>query len=128
MKAEGKIKSEDPDSKDMMRSIRESLEAIKVNLAENRRPRWIDPTSRTNVRCARCGGPGHFASECQKEAQKRIHYANPEEEVFYAMPDEEEEEIQAIYQVQLTYGRGKSLKPPIQSGMISNQNFQAGSS
>jgi hypothetical protein len=61
-----KVKTEDPESRRMMKSIEESLEAIKVNLAENRRPRQTILTSRMNVWCARCGDPGHYASECQR--------------------------------------------------------------
>jgi hypothetical protein len=81
-KATVKVKTEDPESRRMMKSIKESLEAIKVNLAENRKPRRTIPTSRMNVWCARCGDPGHYASECQRLAPKWIHYVNPEEEVF----------------------------------------------
>jgi hypothetical protein len=66
-----------------------------------------------NVWCARCGDPGHYVSECQRPIPKRIHYVNPEEEVFYAQPEEEEEEASAIYQVQPTYGRGKAPQLPI---------------
>jgi hypothetical protein len=63
-KATVKVKTEDPESRRMMKSIEETLEAIKVNLAENRKPRQTIPTSRMNVWCARCGDPGHYASEC----------------------------------------------------------------
>ena len=59
-----KVKIEKDDSKKMMKSIQESLEAIKVNLTENRKPRKIVVTSRANVWCPRCGNAGHFASEC----------------------------------------------------------------
>jgi hypothetical protein len=107
-KAIVKVKTEDPEQRRMMKSIEETLEAIKVNLAENRKPRQTIPTSRMNVWCARCGDPGHYTSECQRPIPKRIHYVNPEEEVFYAQPEEEEEEASAIYQVQPTYGRGKA--------------------
>ena len=44
-----KVKVEDDDQKQIMKSIQESLEAIKVNLADNRKPRRIVPTSRANV-------------------------------------------------------------------------------
>ena len=59
-----KIKIEDDDQKRFMKSIQESLEAIKVNLADNRKPRRIVPTSRTNVWYTRCGENGHYAREC----------------------------------------------------------------
>jgi hypothetical protein len=103
-----KVKTEDPELRRMMKSIEETLEAIKVNLTENRKPRRTIPTSRINVWCSRCGDPGHYASECQRPMPKRIHYVNPEEEVFYAQPEEEAEETSAIYQVQPIYGRGKA--------------------
>jgi hypothetical protein len=103
-KAIVKVKTEDPEQRRMMKSIEDTLEAIKVNLVENRKPRRTIPTSRMNVWCARCGDPGHYASECQRPIPKRIHYVNPEEEVFYAQPEDEEEEASAIYQVQPTYG------------------------
>jgi hypothetical protein len=96
-KATVKVKTEDLESRRMMKSIEESLEAIKVNLAENRKPRRTIPTSRMNVWCARCRDSGHYASECQRPAPKWIHYVNPEEEVFYAQPEEEAEETSAIY-------------------------------
>jgi hypothetical protein len=111
-----------------MKSIEETLEAIKVNLAENRKPRRTILTSRMNVWCARCGDPGHYASECQRPAPKRIHYVNPEEEVFYAQPEEEEEEASAIYQVQPTYGRGKAPQLPIRPSVMTNRNYQVGPS
>jgi hypothetical protein len=38
-KATVKVKTEDPESRRMMKSIEETLEAIKVNLVENRKPR-----------------------------------------------------------------------------------------
>jgi hypothetical protein len=103
-----KVKTEDPESRRMMKSIEETLEAIKVNLAENRKPRRTIPTSRMNIRCARCRDPCHYASECQRPTPKRIHYVNPEEEVFYAQLEEEAEETSAIYQVQPKYGQGKA--------------------
>ena len=40
-----KVKVEMDDSKKIMKSIQESLEAIKVNLTENRKPRKIVPTN-----------------------------------------------------------------------------------
>jgi hypothetical protein len=38
-KAIVKVKTEDPEQRRMMKSIEETLEAIKVNLAENQKPR-----------------------------------------------------------------------------------------
>jgi hypothetical protein len=127
-KAIVKVKTEDPEQRRMMKSIEETLEAIKVNLAENRKPRRTIPTSRMNIWCVRCGDPGHYASECQRPTPKRIHYVNPEEEVFYAQPEEEEEEASAIYQVQPTYGRGKAPQLPIRPSVMVNRNYQVGPS
>jgi hypothetical protein len=123
-----KVKTEDPESRKMMKSIEESLEAIKVNLVENHKPRRTIPTSRMNVWCARCGDPGHYASECQRPAPKRIHYINPEEEVLYALPEEEAEDTSAIYQVQSMYGRGKVSQLPIRPNVMANRNYQVGPS
>ena len=87
------------------------LEAIKVNRVENRKPRKIVPTSKANVWCLRCGEAGHFGSECSRPGQRRIHYVNPEEEVFYTIPEVEEDEVVApVFEVHSTYGRGKALQ------------------
>jgi hypothetical protein len=122
------VKMEDPEQRRMMKSIEDTLEAIKVNLAENRKPRRTIPTSRMNVWCARCGDPGHYTSECQRPTPKRVHYVNLEEEIFYAQPEEEEEEASAIYQVQPTYGRGKAPQLPIRPSVMANRNYQVGPS
>jgi hypothetical protein len=123
-----KVKTEDPESRRMMKSIEETLEAIKVNLAENRKPRRTIPTSQMNVWYARCGDPGHYASECQRPTAKRIHYVNPEEEVFYAQLEEEAEETPAIYQMQPTYGLGKAPQLLIRPTVMANRNYQVGPS
>jgi hypothetical protein len=123
-KALVKVKVEDTDSRKMMKSIQQSLEAIKVNLAENRKPRRIVPTSRANVWCGRCGEQGHYPSECQRPPQKQVHYVYPEEEVYYAMADGEEDEV---YQIQPTYARGKGLAVPIRTNML-NRNYLPGTS
>ena len=93
-----KVKVEDNDQKQIMKSIQESLEAIKVNLADNQKPRRIVPTSRANVWCTRCGENGHYASECYKGLQKQVHFVDPETGVYYTIPDEEEEaETNPVY-------------------------------
>lgn len=113
-----KVKVEDDDSKKMMKSIQESLEAIKVNLADNRKPRRIIPTTRANVWCTKCGGPGHYASECPHGPQKQIHYVD-EEGVYYTLPEPETyEEINPVYQIQTGYGRGKAPQQLIRTTMI----------
>ena len=67
-----------------MKNIVDALEAIKVNLADNRKPRRIVPTSRANVWCSRCGDSGHFASECFKGPQRQVHLVDPEIGVYYS--------------------------------------------
>ena len=66
-----KVKTEEEKSRKMMKSIQESLEAIKVNLAENWKPRKIVPTNRANVWCRRCGEPHHFVSKYNRPAHRR---------------------------------------------------------
>ena len=63
-----KVKTEEDESRKMMKSTQKSLEAIKVNLAENQKPRKIVSTSRANVWFPRCGELSHFTSECSKPA------------------------------------------------------------
>ena len=102
----------------MMKSIQESLEAIKVNLTKNRKPRKIVRTSRANVWCPRCGNAGYFASEYNLPPQRCIHYVNPEEEVYYAISEEEEEEVVAlVYQVHPIYRRGKAPQQSLRTNM-----------
>ena len=108
-----KVKVEADDSVKMFKNIQDTLAAIQVNLAENRKPRRTIPTSRANIWCARCGEAGHYLPECNRPPQKRVQYVQPEEEVFYAYADEEEEEDEdtPVYQVQATYGRGRAPAP-----------------
>jgi len=101
-----KVKIEKDNSKKIMKNIQESLEAIKVNLAENRIPRRITPTMQANVWCPKCQTTGHFPSECMKPQLKKVHYVNPDGEVYIALEEEEEEEdMNPIFQIQPTYGR-----------------------
>ena len=105
-----KVKVEDSDEKAFMKNIAEALEAIKVNLADNRKPRRIVPTSRANVWCSRCRDSGHFASECFKGPQRQVHLVDPETGVYYSIPEEElEPETNSVFRVQTTYGRGKGV-------------------
>ena len=95
------------------------LEAIKVNLAENRKPRKIVPTSRANVWYPRCKEAGHCASECIRPAQRKIHYVNPDEEVYFTISEEEEDEVVApIFHVYSTYGRGKAPQQPMKTNIV----------
>ena len=107
---------EDDDQKQIMKSIQELLKAIKVNLADNRKPRRIVPTSPTNVWCTKCGENGHYASECYKGPQRQVHFVDPETGVYYTIPDEDEElETNPFYRVQPVYGRGKGVNPRIRT-------------
>ena len=111
-----KVKIEVDDQKRFMKNIQESLEAIKVNLMDNRKPRRIVPTSRANVWCTRCGENGHYASECYKGPQKQVHFVNPKTGVYYTIPDEDEEpETTPVYRVQPVYGRDKGVTPLIRT-------------
>ena len=83
-----KVKEETDDLKKVTKSIQEALEVIKVNLADTWKPRRTVPLSRANVWCSRCGENGHYASECYKEPQRRVHYVDPGDEVYYTIPEE----------------------------------------
>ena len=108
-----KVKKEDEDSKMALKGIQETLEAIRVNLAENRRPRKTIPVVRANVWCTRCGESGHFASECTRKPGRLVQYVNPQNGVYYTvMEEEDEEEEHTAYQVQSGYGRGKGFPSP----------------
>ena len=111
-----KVKLEDGDQKAFMKNIADALEAIKVNLTDNRKPRRIVPTSRANVWCSRCGDSGHFASECVKGPQRQVHLVDLETGVYYSVPEEElEPETNPVFRVQTTYGRGKGVTQIIRS-------------
>lgn len=111
-----KVKVEKDEEKNFFKNLNETLEAIKVNMADNRKPRKIVPTSRANVWCPRCSQAGHYPSECTMPAQKRIHYVNPEGEIYYTMAEEEEDTEDAfVYQVHPTYGRGKAVQQPMRT-------------
>jgi hypothetical protein len=94
------------DSKDLIKSVKETLEAIKVNLTANPKPRRSIPTVRSHIWCTRCGEAGHWASECPKPRQRRVQFVEQEGTVFWADEDEEEEE-ESVYQVQPAPGRGR---------------------
>ena len=98
-----KVKVENDKLKKFMKSIQESLKVIKVNQAENRKPRRIIPTSRANMWCPRCGKSRHLASECNKGPQRQIHM---EEGIYYTIPKEEKDiNLNLVFWVQPTYGR-----------------------
>ena len=104
------------DQKQIMKNIQKSLEAIKVNLANNQKPRRMVPTNRAIVWCSRCGENGRYASECYKGPQKQVHFVDLEIGVYYTIPDEDEDlEINPIYRVQPVYRRGKGVTPLIRT-------------
>ena len=114
-----KVKTEEDESRKMMKNIQELLEAIKVNLADNQKPKKIVSTSRANVWCPRCRESSHYANECIRPAQRRIHYVNPEEEVYYTILEEEEDEVVAfVFQVHSTYRRGKVPQQPMKMNIM----------
>ena len=103
-----KVKEETDDFKKVTKLIQEALEVIKVNLADTRKPRRTVPLSRANVWCSRCGENGHYASECYKEPQRRVHYVDPGDEVYYTIPEEQgKPEDNPVFRVQPAYGRGR---------------------
>ena len=107
-----KVKEEEDDLKRITKSIQEALEVIKVNLADNRKPRRTVPTSRANVWCSRCGENGHYASECYWEPQRQVHYIDPGDKVYYTIPDDRiEAEENLVFRVQpLMEGDVEQLK------------------
>ena len=113
-KSTTKVKEETEDFKKVTKSIQEALEVIKVNLADNRKPRRTMPVSRANVWCSRCGENGHYASECYKEPQRRVHYVDPGDEVYYTIAEEQgEPEDNPVFRVQPAYGRGRGTPQQI---------------
>lgn len=109
-----KVKKEDEESRKTLKGIQDTLEAIRVNLAEDRRPRRVVPVARSNVWCIRCGEAGHYASECQRRIAKNVQYVNPEDGVYYTYEEEETDEMEMnpVYQVQSGAGRGKTYIQP----------------
>ena len=104
-----------------MKSIQQSLEAIKVNLAENRKPRQTVPTIRSNIWCTKCGQSGHYTHECNQSTTRRVQFVDQEGAVLWA-EEVEEEESPTVYQVVSNHGRGNSYgyrpaNPPPRSGV-----------
>jgi len=110
-----KVKVEKDEQKKMFKDLLETLEAIKVNLADNRsqgRPfRPVEPTYGAldaemqdilpaNATCLLNDG---FIMSTRK---RRCTIPYPEEE--------EEEMVAPVYQVHPTYGRGKAIQQPMQ--------------
>ena len=110
-----RVKEEQPVDKKMMKEIQNSLAAIKVQLAENNKPRRTVPTVRDNVWCTTCGQPGHYNKECPIRSSKLVQFVDEEGSVFFAEPSyqEEEDEMMPVYQVAPSYGRGRMVQPMI---------------
>lgn len=96
------------ESNELMKSMLQSLEAIKVNLTDHRKPRRAIPTVRANIWCTKCGQPGHYTHECNHPTLRRVQFVDQEGGVFWTEEVEEEEEIPAVYQVMANAGRGIS--------------------
>lgn len=108
-----KVKEELPEKKQMMKDIQSSLAAIKVHLADNNKARRTLPSTRNNVWCIRCGQAGHYPNECPIVPPKRVQYVNAEGGVFFAEPEYEEDdpEVMPVYQVNPSYGQGRTPQP-----------------
>ena len=98
------------DTRKMMKDIHEALEVIKVNLTENRKPRKVIPSARSNVWCTRCGESGHYPNECLRRSGRPVQFVDTEGTVYYTMPEEEEDQLEdtSVFQVAPSLGRGKA--------------------
>lgn len=105
------VKVEAQESKEVLKSLRDTMEAIKVNLAANPVPRKAIPTVRTNVWCTKCGEAGHANRECPRYGPRRVHLVNVDGMASYWAEEEEEveEEDAPVYQVLPSYGRGRGV-------------------
>ena len=110
-----------------MKDIHEVLEVIKVNLTENRKPRKVIPSARSNVWCTRCGESGHYPNECQRRSGRTVQFVDAEGTVYYTMPEEEEEQLEdtSVFQVAPSQGRGKA---PQQLFRVNNTPYRPQSS
>ena len=115
-----KVKKEsDSENKKVLKDLRESLDAIRVHLAEDKKTRKVTPTRRANVWWTRCGEPGHHSGECSNHLQRRVHYIDPHDGVYYTFPEEEPEpESYPIFQVQPVYKRGKAPQHLIRANPV----------
>lgn len=120
-----KVKVEVPEDKLIMREIKDTLDAIKVNLAENRKPRRPIPTSRVNVWCSNCRNVGHYPSECPKP--KKVQFVDAEGNIFFTECEDEEQEDSVVYQINSTYGREKAPQAPFRVGNQSPRFLAPGS-
>ena len=118
IKTRVKVETPEGSSLKMMKDIQESLAAIKVNLAESRRPRRAIPMVRSNIWCTRCGEAGHYPNECPRMPPKKVQFVDEEGTVYFTVPDyeEEEPEYMPVYQIAPTYGRGKAPQQIYRAG------------
>ena len=107
------VKEEAQESKEVLKNLQNTMEAIKVNLAANPIPRRTIPTVRTNVWCTKCGEAGHANRECPRYGPRRVHLVNAEGTATYWAEEDEEvvEEDSSVYQVLPSYGRGRGVTP-----------------
>jgi hypothetical protein len=113
----GKVKKEKEDSSAaLMRTMAESLEAIKINLADNRRPRRTVPLHRDNVWCSKCKQMGHFPSECPNTS---VNQVETEENVSQELIEE------VVFQVQQTLAGNRNNQPnrPRNPGMAARGHY-----
>lgn len=110
-----RVKEEYPSEKRMIKDLVNSIEELKVQMAEEKKARKALPTVRNNVWCTNCGKPGHYNRECPHGAPKRVQFVDEEGSVFFAEPAYEEEEVEMlpVYQVNPAYGRGRMMQPVI---------------
>jgi hypothetical protein len=121
----GRVKEEAPgnsETRKIMKDIHEALEAIKVNITESRKPRKAIPMVRSNVWCAKCGESGHYPSECQRRSGRPVQFVDAEGTVYFARPEEEEDELEdsSVFQVAPSPGRGKA---PQQLFRVTNSSY-----
>ncbi|KAG0594481.1 hypothetical protein M758_UG081400 [Ceratodon purpureus] len=110
-----RVKDEYLSEKRMIKDLVNSIEELKVQMAEEKKARKALPTVRNNVWCTNCGKAGHYNWECPHGATKRVQFEDEEGSVFFAEPPYEEEEVEMlpVYQVNPAYGRGRMMQSVI---------------
>ncbi|KAG0572918.1 hypothetical protein KC19_VG134200 [Ceratodon purpureus] len=110
-----RVKEESVSEKRMIKDLVNSIEELKVQMAEEKKARKALPSVRNNVWCTNCGKAGHYNRECPHGATKRVQFVDKEGSVFFAEPAYEEEEMEMlpVYHVNPAYGRGRMMQPVI---------------
>jgi hypothetical protein len=87
----------------------ESLEAIKINLADNRKSRRTIPLHRDNIWCPKCKQMGHFPSECPNPSVNQVEASNG----CYSVEEGVSQELikEVVYQVQQAYAGNRNQQP-----------------